>query len=85
MKLSTSDRVTFLLLDYVTKSAVFTKTYTTCQSVNITFQRRKCKKHDYKIDQSIEFSQSTTYWVGELDNCIAAWLNINPYTWFKIR
>ena len=22
----------------------------------------------YKIDQSIEFSQSTTYWVGELDN-----------------
>ena len=40
----------------------------------LQFERRKFQKHDYKIDQSIEFSQSTTYWVGELDNCIAAWL-----------
>ena len=39
----------------------------TCQSV-ISFQRRKFQKHEYKIDQSIEFSQSTTYLVGELDN-----------------
>ena len=37
-------------------------------------------QHDYKIDQSIKFSQSISY-VGELDNCIAAWLN----TWLKIR
>ena len=81
MKLSTSDHMTFLLLDYVTTSAVFTRAWTTCQTV-ITFQRRK---HVYKIDQSIEFAQRTTYWVGELDNCIAAWLNMNPYTWFKIR
>ena len=34
----------------------------------LQFQRRKFQTHDYKIDQSIEFSQSTTYWVGELDN-----------------
>ena len=36
------------------------------------------------MDESIEFSQSKTYWVGELDNCIAAWININPHTWVKI-
>ena len=87
IKFSISDRMTFFLLNYVTKSAVFTTPWMTCQSV-ITFQRRKFQKRDYKIDQSIEFSQSTTYWVGELDNnelhcCL---LNIIPYTWpFKIR
>ena len=63
-KLSTSDHMTFLLLDYMTKSAVFTRPWTTCQSV-ITFQRRKFQKHDYKIDQSIEFSQSTTYTITQ--------------------
>ena len=61
------------------------RVYQTLNDVSVCyyFQRRKFQKHDYKIDQSIDFSQSTTYWVGELDNCIAAWLDINPYTWFK--
>ena len=61
-------------------------------TISLKFQRQKFQKHinilDYKIDQSIEFSQSTTYWVGELDNnelhcCL---VNINPHTWpLKIR
>ena len=48
----------------------------------LQFQRRKFQKHDYKIDQPIEFSQSTTYWVGEVDNNELHWclVNINPYT-----
>ena len=54
MKLSTSDRMTFLLFNYVTKSAVFTRLNDV--SVCYYFQRRKFQKHDYKIDQSIEFS-----------------------------
>ena len=41
-------------------------------TISLKFQRQKFQKHinilDYTIDQSIEFSQSTTYWVGELDN-----------------
>ena len=65
----------FLLLDFVTKSAVFTSPWMTCQSV-ITFQRRKFQKHDYKIDQSIKVSQSTNFWVGEIGNneLHCAWL-----------
>ena len=35
---------------------------------------------DYKIDESREFSQSTAYWVGKLDNGIAASLiSIHTY------
>ena len=62
MKLSTSDHMTFLLLNYMTKYAVFTRP---CYYFSF---RDENFKHDYKIDQSIEFSLSTTYWVGELDN-----------------
>ena len=48
--LSTSDCMTVLLLNYVTKSAMFTRPWMMFQSV-ITFQRRIFQKHDYKIDQ----------------------------------
>ena len=54
-------------------------------SLLLLFRDENSKQHDYKIDHSIEFSQSTIYWVGELHNSIAAWLNIHPHTWFKIR
>ena len=33
-----------------------------------SFGDENFNKNDYKIDQSIAFSQSTTYWVGELEN-----------------
>ena len=81
----TSDRVTFLLFHYVAKYAVFT-TPLWRVSILLLFRDEHFKQHVTKyIDRSIECSQSTTYWVSELDNCIAAWLNISPYTWFKTR
>ena len=43
MYTSTSDHMTFLLLDYMTKSAVFTRPVMMCQSV-ITFQRLNIQK-----------------------------------------
>ena len=57
MKLSTSDRMTFLLPDHEWRVSLL-----------LQFDRRKFQNHEYKIDQSIEFSQSATYWVGELDS-----------------
>ena len=64
------------------------RVYQSVSLLLLQFQRRKFQNHDYKIDQSIEFSQTTTYWASELDNnelhcCL---VDINPYTWpFKIR
>ena len=46
---------------------LFTGPWMAYQSV-ISFQRRKFQKHDYKIDQSIAFLQSTTCWVDERDS-----------------
>ena len=61
--------------------------YQTVNDVSVCyyFSETKISKTWLKNRSINRIFTSTTYWVSELDNCIAAWLNMNPYTWFKTR
>ena len=75
--------MTFVVLDYVPNLPRLPdrNDVSVCYyfSETLTF-----RKHDYKIDQSIAFSQSTTYWVGKLDNnelhcCLVKYQSIHVF------